>query len=170
MPLKWNKFDMRDYLWNLYGVDTVKVRSWLKQKPVTRKGSGAGAYYRPNPDKYMTVELTSPFVWPKPPQDLEPWNNELWKTRQELTEAREEEQEMRSRGELPYPSKQPMDGKRRQLREEAQALLKGEKEWKGHEDLDSKWDHIVKAAKAANETKGGQEAAGEEDASFELPR
>ncbi|KAF6842162.1 ribosomal protein L23 [Colletotrichum plurivorum] len=162
VPLRWNKFDLRDYLWNLYGVDSVNVRSWLKQKPVTRKGSGAGSYYRPLPDKYMTAELTTPFVWPEPPSDLEPWSNQLWETREEIREQQETMQTERSRGNLPYPSKQPMDAQRRFLRDEAEALLKGEKKWEGHVQLDSKWDYLVKDAKAAKAAREAEEKAKEE--------
>ena len=76
VPLSFNKLDMRDYLRNAYGVKILNVRSVVEQQKITRMrrdGSGIGPYRRPQSRKKMTVEMTEPFVWPDPPEDMSPY-------------------------------------------------------------------------------------------------
>lgn len=67
---------MRDYLRRLYGVETLRIRSYVEQQKVTRldrSGKGLGPLRRPLSKKKMTVEMTEPFVWPDPPEDMSPY-------------------------------------------------------------------------------------------------
>ncbi|KAL0944420.1 mitochondrial 54S ribosomal protein uL23m [Colletotrichum truncatum] len=146
VPLTFTKFDLRDYLWNLYGVETTAVRAWVKQTAVQRK-SNRGGYFRPQSQKFMMVEMTKPFVWPSPPEDLEPWNKKLWEAREQSSSKQYKADYQRQLGKLVYPSKEPADAARKKLRQEAKTLLSGSKKWTGPEQLDSKWDSIVKASK-----------------------
>ncbi|KAK1597391.1 ribosomal protein L23 [Colletotrichum navitas] len=146
VPLTFTKFDLRDYLWNLYGVEVTAVRSWVKQSPIERKGASAG-YYRPQSQKFMTVQMTKAFVWPSPPGDLEPWNKKLWDAREATSQKQAREDVARQLGKLPYPSKDKESAERKKLRREAALLMEGKKDFKSDVQLDSKWDQIVKASK-----------------------
>lgn len=90
VPLRFNKLDLRDYLYHAYGVEVRNVRSWLTpQLPRRRfsnggstglggsddidirdvKSSGRGPWYRPQPIKRMMVELVKPFAFPAAPAE-----------------------------------------------------------------------------------------------------
>ncbi|EEY14789.1 conserved hypothetical protein [Verticillium alfalfae VaMs.102] len=140
VPLRFNKFDIRDYLWNLYGVETTAVRSWVKMPPVERKLDGRGAAYHPKSIKFMTVELTRPFVWPEVPEDLEPWNKKLWDAREKRQADQNITRNEQASGKLKYPSKEPMTSHRKAVKERAEMLLKGQAEWKTDAVLDEKWE------------------------------
>lgn len=76
VPLNFNKFDLRSYLWHLYGVGTLSIRSYVQAQPITRisrDNKGFGPWRRPKSQKRMTVELKEPFVYPKEPEDLTPY-------------------------------------------------------------------------------------------------
>ncbi|CAG7946199.1 unnamed protein product [Penicillium nalgiovense] len=76
VPLNFNKFDLRSYLWHLYGVGTLSIRSYVQAQPITRisrDGKGFGPWRRPKSQKRMTVELKEPFVYPEEPKDLTPY-------------------------------------------------------------------------------------------------
>ncbi|GKT59286.1 ribosomal protein L23 [Colletotrichum tofieldiae] len=146
VPLTFTKFDLRDYLWNLYGVEVTAVRSWVKQSPIERKGASSG-YFRPQSQKFMTVQMTKAFVWPSPPEDLEPWNKKLWDAREATSQKQYREDVARQLGRLAYPSKDKESAERKKLRREASKMMEGKKEFKNDVELDSKWDQIVKASK-----------------------
>ncbi|KAI5287149.1 hypothetical protein KEM54_006209 [Ascosphaera aggregata] len=75
VPLEFNKLDLKDYLKNAYGVDTLKIRSYVEQQKPTRDlrfgKQGFGPLRRPKSKKRMMVELVDPFVWPPRPADLD---------------------------------------------------------------------------------------------------
>jgi hypothetical protein len=76
VPLSFNKFDLRSYLWHLYGVGVLGIRSYVQAQPITRisrDGKGFGPWRRPKSQKRMTVELKEPFVYPEEPKDLTPY-------------------------------------------------------------------------------------------------
>lgn len=76
VPLNFNKFDLRSYLWHLYGVGTLSIRSYVQAQPITRisrDNKGFGPWRRPKSQKRMTVELKEPFVYPQEPKDLTPY-------------------------------------------------------------------------------------------------
>lgn len=77
VPLNLNKLDLRDYLWNGYGVRVKGVRSYIQQQKVRQDKPGAKRpaqrrWYRPRAIKKMMVELEEPFAWKEEPEDLEP--------------------------------------------------------------------------------------------------
>ncbi|KAF8252138.1 hypothetical protein K440DRAFT_635102 [Wilcoxina mikolae CBS 423.85] len=102
VPLKVNKFDLRDYLNHVYNVETLNVRSFITQQKIQRHKPGyhSTRYCRPKSIKKMTVELMKPFVYPKEPQDLRPWDNVLWK-------ALETQREQQSKTQGPFSYKEP---------------------------------------------------------------
>lgn len=79
VPLHFNKLDMRDYLWHVYGIETVgTIRSYVQQQPLRMDKPGAVLprqrnWYRERSIKKMTVEMDRPFVWPEAPEDLSPY-------------------------------------------------------------------------------------------------
>ncbi|KAF1965510.1 hypothetical protein BU23DRAFT_545830 [Bimuria novae-zelandiae CBS 107.79] len=76
VPLNFSKFDLRDYLFHAYNVRVHSVRSLVKQLPVRDTTAQPRHWFRPESEKYMTVELERPFVWPEDPSDWTPWGNE----------------------------------------------------------------------------------------------
>jgi len=75
VPLNFSKFDLRDYLWNLYGVETLSVRSAVYAGKIkrtilrTRRGdsyvASAGGFRRTSATKKMIVQLAKPFRFPR---------------------------------------------------------------------------------------------------------
>lgn len=94
----------------------------------------------------MTVELAKPFQWPEAPTDLEPWNHELWKMREDLMEKRNEEQINQHKFEIAMRSKEEMSKERRELKGLAERMLRGEVKWENGVALDPKWDSVLKEA------------------------
>ncbi|KAK9452086.1 mitochondrial 54S ribosomal protein uL23m [Limtongia smithiae] len=62
VPSNFNKFDLRDYLHNIYGLTVKKVYSSLVEDRASRTMT-----------KFMTVEMDEPFMYPKYPESLYPW-------------------------------------------------------------------------------------------------
>ncbi|KAH6895779.1 hypothetical protein B0T10DRAFT_456027 [Thelonectria olida] len=153
VPIRFTKFDLRDYLWNLYNVEVTKVRSYVKQQPLTQRNSHSRSWYRPQPLKIMTVELAKPFQWPEVPTDKEPWSNRLWTMREELMGKRNDEHIQRQRYEIPLKSKQEPTKERQQLSDLAKQMLSGEVKWTNDVNLDPKWDSIVEEQRKAQEAK-----------------
>lgn len=98
----------------------------------------------------MTVELAQAFQWPEVPEDKQPWSNQLWKMRDELMEARNDEHIQRQRFEIPLKSKEPMSKERKELSDMAKKLLSGEEKWSNDVVLDPKWEKLLEK-KAASE-------------------
>ncbi|KOS22851.1 54S ribosomal protein L23 [Escovopsis weberi] len=158
VPLRFTKFDLRDYLWNLYGVEVTKVRSYVKQQPLMQRNDHSRSWYRPQPLKVMTVELAQPFQWPEVPEDLAPWSKELWDMRKESQEEQNEQQVQMQKGQIPLISRLAQSKQRKELASLAGQMLRGEVEWTNNVVLDPKWDKILeKKAKAKAE---GEAAAG----------
>ncbi|KAF4126539.1 large subunit ribosomal protein L23 [Geosmithia morbida] len=147
VPLRWTKFDLRDYLWNLYGVEVRKVRSYVKELPLAQRAGLPNSWYRPQSKKIMTVELAKPFQWPELPDNKRPWNKEMWDMRQELMEERQQANVDFQRGNIPLESSKPESRDRKELRELAKKMLSGEIAWSNNVELDPKWKSIVTKAK-----------------------
>ena len=68
-----NKLDMRDYMWHLYGVRALTVRSFVEQQRVRVLDPDAEVprrkWHRPQAIKKMTIEMDKPFSWPEEPSD-----------------------------------------------------------------------------------------------------
>jgi large subunit ribosomal protein L23 len=76
VPLNINKLDLRDYLWNAYGVPVTGVRSYIQMQKLRQDKPHASRpfprkWYRPRSIKKMTVEMEQPFVWPEEPESFE---------------------------------------------------------------------------------------------------
>ncbi|KAK7427433.1 mitochondrial 54S ribosomal protein YmL41 [Neonectria magnoliae] len=152
VPLRFTKFDLRDYLWNLYNVEVTKVRSFVKQQPLTQRNSHSRSWYRPQPLKIMNVELAKPFQWPEIPDNKEPWSNQLWKMREELMDTRNEEHIQQQRFQIPLKSKEPASKEREQLADLAKKMLSGEVKWSNDVPLDPKWDKLLEKKNAVKAT------------------
>ncbi|RSL53121.1 hypothetical protein CEP51_014941 [Fusarium floridanum] len=143
VPLRFTKFDLRDYLWNLYNVEVTKVRSYVKQQPLTQRNSHSRSWYRPQPLKIMTVELAKPFQWPEVPEDKQPWSNQLWQMREDLMDKRNDEHIQRQRFQIGLKSKEPWTKERQALADVAKKYMSGEEKWSNDVVLDPKWDKIL---------------------------
>jgi large subunit ribosomal protein L23 len=140
VPLKFSKFDIRDYLYHLYNVEVKGVRSWVKQLPLQRKEFGARQTYRPQPQKFMTVELVKPFVWPEVPEDTENWNKKLWEGREKSREEADAAQKAKMTGEIELKSTLKQSEDRQALARKAAQLISGELKWENGAKLDEKWE------------------------------
>lgn len=128
VPLSFNKFDLRSYLWHLYGVGVLGIRSYVQAQPITRisrDGKGFGPWRRPKSQKRMTVELKEPFVYPEEPKDLTPWEHESWsKAEKWQIDQQEKENPKPNKGE--EPDQQLRDA----YKEQAKALLENKETWR----------------------------------------
>ena len=76
-----NKLDLKDYLWHVYGVPVLAVRSFIVQQRVSMDKPGARnpkprKWFRARAIKRMMVEMADgegggPFVWPDEPESFE---------------------------------------------------------------------------------------------------
>ncbi|KAF9740574.1 hypothetical protein PMIN06_000297 [Paraphaeosphaeria minitans] len=73
VPLNFCKYDLRDYLYHAYNVKVHSIRSLVKQLPVRDTIKQPRHWFRPENEKYMTVEMEKPFVWPEDPESWQPW-------------------------------------------------------------------------------------------------
>ena len=73
VPLDFSKYDLRDYLYHAYNVKCFNIRSYVKQMPVRDAQAKQRSWFRADSEKYMTVEMEQPFVWPALPEDVKPW-------------------------------------------------------------------------------------------------
>ncbi|ESZ93849.1 hypothetical protein SBOR_5790 [Sclerotinia borealis F-4128] len=127
VPLNLNKLDLRDYLWNLYGIEVRGVRSYIQAQKLREGKEGQKVpsprqWFRPRSIKRMMVEMERPFVWPEEPKDFSDWDQEKVKARQEY-----EEELQRST----YPdAKQKPTNERISIAEQARAILQGKEKWK----------------------------------------
>lgn len=98
VPLHTNKFDVRDYLFHLYGLRTSNVKVMIQQGELQRGTAyqrrkelhfkSQLPWKRPAASKRVIVTMDSPFQYPAPPitdKELEPWGaktEEMMKKRQ----------------------------------------------------------------------------------------
>ncbi|KAJ6184538.1 hypothetical protein N7519_005839 [Penicillium mononematosum] len=128
VPLNFNKFDLRSYLWHLYGVGTLSIRSYVQAQPITRisrDGKGFGPWRRPKSQKRMTVELKEPFVYPEEPKDLTPWEHESWSKAEKWQIDQQEKENPR-----PNKGEEPDQQLRDAYKEQAKALLENKETWR----------------------------------------
>ncbi|KAI5955746.1 MRP20 [Candida jiufengensis] len=64
VPKSMNKMDLRDYLWNIYGLRALNVTVQL-QPATWKRGPQDLARYRIPQLKKMTIDMAEPFVWPE---------------------------------------------------------------------------------------------------------
>lgn len=95
VPLHTNKFDVRDYLYNLYGLRTTNVKIMIQQGELQRgtayqrkqetRTKGQLPMIRPAASKRAIVTMDQPFKYPDPPKgdaELEPWGSKVEKIMQ----------------------------------------------------------------------------------------
>lgn len=64
-----NKMDLRDYLWHVYGLRALNV-TVLLSAPTYLRGFDDRARFRGHQIKYMTIEMEEPFIWPDIPEEM----------------------------------------------------------------------------------------------------
>lgn len=152
VPLTFTKFDIRDYLWNLYGVEVTKVRSQVIGRPLTLRNNYTNRYYRPRFAKVMTVGLVEPFQWPEIPRKTDDFYKSLYDLEQKKIREMREEQNLRATMQLKMMSEGGRSPERRSLAKQAKDLLSGQKRWDNGVVLDEKWEKILEQQEKSRET------------------
>ncbi|CAD1810254.1 Ribosomal protein L23 family protein [Candida parapsilosis] len=67
VPKSMNKMDLRDYLWNIYGLRALNITVQLQPAKWTRNISDLARHRVPQLKK-MTIDMAEPFIWPEVPQ------------------------------------------------------------------------------------------------------
>lgn len=151
VPLKFNKLDLRDYLYHAYDVEVLSVRSFINQQkprqPFEENGAKFGKWYRPLSKKMMTVELAKPFVFPKAPEDLEPWDQEMYDRLRKAQRGQLEARERIMAGKYPLREELEIQPQRVELARQAADLRKGKTQWKNDVVLDDKWEELERIQK-----------------------
>lgn len=68
VPKNFNKLDLRDYLWHVYGLRALNITTQIKWSRWDRL---MGPRYRTPQVKKMIIEMEEPFVWPQPDLAIE---------------------------------------------------------------------------------------------------
>ncbi|KAK3390926.1 hypothetical protein B0H63DRAFT_126477 [Podospora didyma] len=153
VPLKFNKLDLRDYLFHAYNVKVLAVRSFVNQPPPQRKnGVANGKWYRPRSMKMMIAELAQPFVWPDAPavEDRTAFDYEIWNRMNSEREKSIAHQSAAQEGDIIMRSQQKLSGDRRQLQNEAKKLLKSAPRWTSETSAATKgeaWTEVEEGVK-----------------------
>lgn len=141
VPLTFNKFDLRDYLLNAYGVETAGIRAHVVAQPLEKPEPGqSGRVRRVRSIKYMIAELAKPFAWPAEPEDDSAWQQpggmrEAMAKQERLQKLQKEVQRT---GKMPLRDELPRSPEDRKLREQARKLLT-EGGWDNRRTLDPKF-------------------------------
>lgn len=72
VPKSFNKLDLRDYLFHVYGLRAMNVTTQLLHAKYTRVNQVMPRYRAPQIKK-MTIDMAEPFIWPEQPADMDPW-------------------------------------------------------------------------------------------------
>lgn len=185
VPLSFNKFDLRDYLYNAYSCPVLKVQSWIiNSRPTQKLVRGAeentrrsGRWYRPQAKKYMSVRLAEPFVVPsRPPvKELKPWDYDLWRSLERmklvhtLNHPQGRKEKPKAAADTPrsvrllryYNEILPLtppgkDAVLKATAKRAQKLLRGEEKWEGNgAKLDAKWVALTRQLQEKEKWKMG---------------
>jgi large subunit ribosomal protein L23 len=83
-------------------------------------------WHRPRAQKFMTVELEQPFVWPAEPEDYTAWNKDQMEASLKMSEQVSDKNG-------PRKDLYINEDRRKAMREQARALLEGRAEWKPRE-------------------------------------
>ncbi|KAI9888975.1 MAG: hypothetical protein M1814_006092 [Vezdaea aestivalis] len=146
VPLTFNKLDMRDYMFHLYGVRALSVRSFVQQTPagfqVDNKKKGmmrlpAKFWHRRRAKKKMTIEMDKPFIWPEPPTDFEPWDKEAFDVSEAAAMLAQDRAVKKQPTKLNFKTRKQMaerasrvvDYDRLRVAARAKRLLSGEDKW-----------------------------------------
>lgn len=74
VPKSFNKLDLRDYLFHVYGLRAMNITTQLLHGKYTRMSPFLPRYRAPQIKK-MTIEMAEPFVWPEEPSKKD---NPMW--------------------------------------------------------------------------------------------
>ncbi|CCF58500.1 hypothetical protein KAFR_0E03490 [Kazachstania africana CBS 2517] len=90
VPKSFNKLDLKDYLFHLYGLRALNVTTQLLHAKYHRLTPNSGRFRGPQIKK-MTIDMEQPFIWPEEPKEgeLDTWNGKFV---EELEKFREETQ------------------------------------------------------------------------------
>ena len=131
VPLRFNKLDLRDYLFHVYNVRVTGVRSFINQVPKVDMTGRVPKWSRGTPQKMMIAVLVQPFKWPDVPakDEREDFDYDLFIKTDEWTEKTQAEQRRAvGRGLLPSREKLPED--RKKLQEQMEGFVKDPTTWK----------------------------------------
>ncbi|CDO92258.1 unnamed protein product [Kluyveromyces dobzhanskii CBS 2104] len=78
VPKSFNKLDLRDYLFHLYGLRALNVTTQLLHARYSR-ATPLSPRHRGPQIKKMTIDMAEPFIWPEEPEDKTAWNTEFQK-------------------------------------------------------------------------------------------
>lgn len=178
VPLRFNKFDLRDYLYNVYNVEVRNVRSWITPQAARRRYGeasgtsvdtklvarlGQGPWYRPQPIKRMMVELVKPFAYPKAPAvptekqlgtDDDPrkaWDFDIYrrvKIQENLAEKNQRRRAIDKKFDLQCEQKH-VPAFRVALARQARELVIGKRKWSNDVELDEKWQDVADAKESS---------------------
>ncbi|KAI0443148.1 hypothetical protein F4803DRAFT_333267 [Xylaria telfairii] len=138
VPLTFNKFDLRDYLFHAYNTPVLAVRSQIRQRRTISRNH-RGRLSRAPRIKTMTVQLTQPFVWPSMPTDITPWKQPSEARAVEYhKDMHRERRVIQKKGKLPLRDEKEEPQTRKNLRKEAKRLLK-EGGWTNKRELDPRF-------------------------------
>lgn len=76
VPRNFNKLDLRDYLWHVYGLRALNVTVQLLHAKFERGMNDLGRYRGPQYKK-MTIDMEEPFIWPELPAEAEGFKENL---------------------------------------------------------------------------------------------
>lgn len=62
VPLNFNKLDLRDYLWHVYGLRAINITTQIKWSQWHRQGYSR---HRTPQVKKMIIDMEQPFLWPE---------------------------------------------------------------------------------------------------------
>lgn len=90
VPKSFNKLDLRDYLFHLYGLRALNITTQLLHGRYVRLSAFSGRFRGPQIKK-MTIEMEQPFIWPEEPEkdEVARWNE---KFHEQLNKYKEENQ------------------------------------------------------------------------------
>lgn len=84
VPRNFNKFDLRDYLWHVYGLRALNITVQLLHAKFER-GINDLSRYRGPQYKKMTIDMEEPFIWPELPVEASKFAKSLEDQREIIT-------------------------------------------------------------------------------------
>lgn len=86
VPRNFNKLDLRDYLWHVYGLRATNITVQLLHAKFER-GMNDLARYRGPQYKKMTIDMEEPFIWPEISPEAETYKH-TFDNQMEIVESR----------------------------------------------------------------------------------
>lgn len=76
VPRNFNKLDLRDYLWHIYGLRALNITVQLLHAKWERGIRDLGRY-RGTQYKKMTIDMEEPFIWPELPEEAKGFSEDI---------------------------------------------------------------------------------------------